>query len=66
MALIKLKRPATLNKFVNLACLSEKGEDEQVDFLDFISCIFSHGHATLHLAVSVGRSVGRSVDRSHF
>ena len=40
MALIKLKRPATLNKFVNLACLSEKGEDEQVDFLDFISCIF--------------------------
>ena len=28
--------------------------------------IFSRGHATLHLAVSVGRFDGRSVGRSHF
>ena len=28
--------------------------------------LFSHGHATLHLAVSVGPSVGPSVCLSHF
>ena len=32
----------------------------------FCCLVFSRGHATLHLALSVGRLVGRSVGRSQF
>ena len=30
VALIKLSRPAKLNKYVNLVCLPERGDDQQV------------------------------------
>ena len=35
-------------------------------FFLFLFILFSRGHATLHLAVSIRRSVGPSVRRSHF
>ena len=37
------------------------GPFPSIYFGNAVQCIFSRGHATLHLAVSVGRSVGRSV-----
>ena len=46
--------------------LSKKNQNSKMLIFEPVASVFSRGHATLHLAVSVGRSVRPSVGRSHF
>ena len=75
---LKSGKISVLEAFCVCVCVLERGiggalgVDERLlplptrpqRYCDPASLVFSRGHATLHLAVSVGRSVGRSVGPS--